>query len=174
MAEEIKEPQKNQEPETPKEQAPEDFKKQLEEAEAKKAEYLAGWQRARADFLNYRKDEMERINLLIDYANEEMILKILPLVDNLELAGKNLQDSLKNNEYVKGLLQIKTQFEDFLKAQNVQPIEALGKKFDPNLHEVVAEKEDKTKEPGTIVEETQKGYLIGDRLLRPTKVKVIK
>lgn len=172
--EETKEPQKNQEPETPKEQAPEDFKKQLEEAEVKKAEYLAGWQRARADFLNYKKDEMERIKLLMDYAGEEMILKILPLLDNLELAGKNLPQDLKDNEYVKGLLQIKTQFEDFLKAQSVQPIDALGKKFDPNLHEVVSEAENKEKEPGTVVEETQKGYMVGDHLLRPTKIKISK
>ena len=111
---------------------------------------------------------------IIDIANEEMVLKILPLLDNMELAEKHLSDDLKGNEYVKGILQIKTQFLDFLKNQRVEPIEAMGKKFDPVLHEVVEEVEAKDKEPGTIIEEIQKGYLINQRLLRPTKVKILK
>jgi len=70
---------------------------------------LAGWQRARADFLNYKREEIERFENIIDIANEEMILKILPLLDNMELAEKHLSDDLKGNDYVKGVLQIKTQ-----------------------------------------------------------------
>lgn len=174
MTQENKEP-KTPEPEKPEgEQTLEGLKKQLEEVETKKTEYLAGWQRARADFINYKHDELERIKILIDYANEEMIFKFLPLLDNLELAEKNLPENLKDNEYVKGLLQIKAQFEGFLETQGVRPLETLSKKFDPNLHEVVAEVEDKAKEPGTVIEEVQKGYLIGDRLLRPTRVKIVK
>ncbi|MDP2926520.1 MAG: nucleotide exchange factor GrpE [bacterium] len=152
----------------------EDPKKLLEECQKQKDEYLAGWQRARADFLNYKKDEMERIQTLIEYANEEMILKILPLLDNMELAEKHLSDDLKNNEYVKGLLQIKAQFSDFLKNQGVESIEAIGKKFDPALHEVVEEVEAKGKELGTVAEEVQKGYLMRQKLLRPTKIKITK
>lgn len=146
----------------------------LEECQKQRNEYLAGWQRARADFLNYKKEEIERFNGFIGYASEEMILRILPLFDSFYLAEKNLTPDLRENPYVKGILQIKTQFEDFLKSQAVEPIEVLGKKFDPNLQEVVEEVEVKDQEPGMVVEEIQKGYLIQERLLRPAKVKVTK
>ena len=159
-----------------KEEAPpaEDLKKLLEDCQKQRDEYLAGWQRARADFLNYKKEEMERFKEIINFAGEEMILRVLPLLDNLYLAEKHLSDDLKDNEYVKGLLQIKTQFLDFLKSQGIEPIEALGKKFDPQFHEVMEEVEAKDKEPGIVVEEVQKGYLIGGKLLRPVKVIITK
>ena len=159
-----------------KEEAPpaEDLKKLLEDCQKQRDEYLAGWQRARADFLNYKKEEVERFKEIINFAGEEMILRVLPLLDNLYLAEKHLSDDLKDNEYVKGLLQIKTQFLDFLKSQGIEPIEALGKKFDPQFHEVVKETELKDKESGTVVEEVQKGYLIGGKLLRPVKVIIAK
>lgn len=146
----------------------------LEETKRQKDEYLAGWQRARADFLNYKKEEVERFKEIINFAGEEMILKVLPLLDNLYLAEKHLPDNLKNDDYVKGFLQIKAQFLDFLKSQGVESIEALDKKFDPQFHEVVEEVETKDKEPGIVAEEVQKGYLINQRLLRPTKVKITK
>lgn len=172
--------QKETPKEAPKEKEPdkeislEELKKLLEETEKQKAEFLAGWQRARADFLNYKKEEIERLKGFIDYANEEMVLRLLPVLDNLELAEKNLPPDLQSNEYVKGLLQVKAQFLDFLKNQNVEPIQALNQKFDPQFHEVVAEVEAKDSPPQTVVEETQKGYLINKRLLRATKVKVSK
>jgi molecular chaperone GrpE len=152
----------------------EELKQKLEECEKQKAEYLAGWQRARADFLNYKKEEVERIDEFLKYANSEFILKILPILDNFDLVEKNITEDLKNNEYIKGILQIKTQFLDFLKSQGVEPINCLGQKFDPNFHEVMAEVETENKEAGTIVEEVQKGYLINGNLLRPTKVKISK
>ena len=152
----------------------EDLKKLLEDCQKQRDEYLAGWQRARADFLNYKKEEIERFKNIIDIANEEMVLKILPLLDSFYLAEKNLDTNLQENPYVKGILQIKAQFEDFLKSQEVEPIETLGKKFDPQFQEVVEEIEIKDQEPGIAVEEIQKGYLIQGRLLRPAKVKVSK
>ncbi|OGZ18865.1 MAG: nucleotide exchange factor GrpE [Candidatus Nealsonbacteria bacterium RBG_13_42_11] len=152
----------------------EDLKKKLEECEKKAAEYLAGWQRERADFLNYKKEEMERIAGLVVYANEGMILKILPILDNFNVAEKKLPENLKKDEHIKGLLQIKNQIQDLLKNQGLEEIKSLGEKFDPNLHEVVEEVEMKDKEPGTIIEEIQKGYKINGHLLRPAKVKVIK
>jgi molecular chaperone GrpE len=151
----------------------EDLKKQLAEAEKQKEEYLAGWQRARADFLNYKKEEIERFKSIIDIANEEMILKILPLIDNLHLAEKSLPKDLKENQYIQGLLQIKAQLETFLRNQGVESLESMGKKFDPQFHEVIEQVESDEKS-GTIVEENQKGYLINNRLLRPAKVKVSK
>jgi molecular chaperone GrpE len=164
---------KEKEPEK-KELNIEELKKQLEDCEKKAAEYLTGWQRERADFLNYKKEEMERIKSFLVYAGEEFILKILPILDNFEIAEKKLQEELKKDENFKGFLQIKNQFFDFLKSQGVEEIKSVGEKFDANLHEVVEEVEQKEKEPGTIIEEIQKGYKINGRLLRPAKAKVIK
>lgn len=150
-----------------------DKSKTLEECEKLKEEYLAGWQRARADLLNHKKEEMERVGELLEYARIEFVLKFLPILDNLEIAEGNLTDNLKEDDSVKGLLLIKKQIQDFLKNQGLEEIESVGQKLDLNLHEVVAEAEAEG-ESGVILEEMQKGYKINGRLLRPAKVKVAK
>ena len=152
----------------------EEQKRQFEDCEKKATEYLAGWQRERADFLNYKKEEMERIKGFLAYVSEEFVLKILPILDNFEVVEKKLPEDLKKDESVKGILQIKNQILDFLKSMGVKEIKLIGEKFDPNFHEVVEEIEMKGKEPSTIIEEIQKGYKINGRLLRPAKVKVVK
>jgi molecular chaperone GrpE len=151
-----------------------ELKKQLAECQKQKDEYLAGWQRARADFLNYKKEEMERIETILKYAGEELILKILPILDNFYLAEEKLPQDLKKEDNVKGVLQIKNQIEDFLKNQGVEEIKTVGEKFDPNFQEAVGETEEKDAEPGTVIEEVQKGYKMNGRLLRPAKVKISK
>jgi len=152
----------------------EDVKADLEKSETLKNEYLAGWQRARADLLNYKKDEIERISELMKYSNEEFILKILPILDNFQLAESAIPEQLINDDYVKGLLQVKSQLADFLKGQGVEEIKSMGEKLDLNFHEVVDEVDSKDKEPGTVVEEIEKGYKICGRLLRVAKVRVSK
>lgn len=151
-----------------------ELKKQLEECEKLKNEYLAGWQRARADLINYKKEEMERVGNLIKLASEGVILKVLPILDNFDITEKNLPEDLKENDYVKGFLLIKQQLKEFLKSQGVEEIEVLGKKFDPAVCEVIEEIETDEKETGTVLEEIQKGYRINGRLLRTAKVKVAK
>jgi len=170
----------------------EELEKKIEELEKQKDEYLAGWQRSRADLLNYKKEEMERIGQLINYAKEELILDILPIMDNFEVIEKKLPENLKKDDFVKGLMQIKIQFQDFLKILGVEEIKSVGDKFDPNFHEIIGEvspseanlspealakgeaKEGEFSEPGTIFEEIQKGYKINGRLLRPAKVRISK
>jgi len=157
-----------------KELSIEDLKKKLDECEKLKNEYLAGWQRERADFLNYKREEMERIGEILKYADVGLILKILPILDNFEIVEKNLPENLKNDERIKGLILIKNQIKDFLKNQGVEEIECLGKKFDPNLMEVVEIVEKLGTDSGIVIEEIQKGYKINGRLLRPAKVKIAK
>jgi len=170
----------------------EELKRKLEECQKQKDEYLAGWQRARADFLNYKKEEIERIEEILKYADVGLILKILPILDNFEIAEKKLPENLKTDVNVKGILQIKNQILEFLKNQGVEEIKAVGEAFDPNLHEVMEEiepafapasaeatagkkaTEGKEIKSGVIIEEIQKGYKINGRLLRPAKVKVTK
>ena len=152
----------------------EELKKELDKCQKTKEEYLAGWQRARADFLNYKKEEIERIERLISYAGVEFILKILPILDNFEIIEKKLPENLKNDENIKGLLLIKNQIMDFLKSQGVKEIESIGEKFNANFHEVVGEITNSQEGPGIVIEETQKGYKINGELLRPAKVKISK
>ncbi|MEK9135329.1 MAG: nucleotide exchange factor GrpE [Patescibacteria group bacterium] len=134
---------------------------ELEECKKQKDEYLAGWQRERADFLNYKKEEMERMGELLKYFGEGMVLKLLPILDNFEIADKTLPEDLRNNDNVKGLLQIKNQILEFLKSQGVEEIKTDGEKFDPSLMEAVEKKEGE-----------QKGYKINNKILRIAKIKL--
>lgn len=149
-------------------------------------EYLSGWKRERADFLNYKKDEMERISELAKYANTEIILKIIPILDNIYLAARqnfsseNLdgQESACVKRFYEGLDQIIKQFDDFLSKEGIEPIKTLGEKFDPNFMEVVEEIENSgervSAETGTVIEEVQRGYTMHGKIIRVAKVKVAK
>jgi len=157
-----------------KEESLEETKKKLEECQKLKDEYLNGWQRERADFLNYKREELERVEEILKYADVGLISNILPILDNFETAEKNLPEDLKGNENVEGLLQIKRQIQDFLKSQGIEEIKSMGERFDPNFHEVVEEVEVKDKQPGIIIEEIQKGYKLHGKVLRPARVKTSK
>lgn len=166
---------KDQKKETEKKLNLKELKESLEKCEKQKSEYLAGWQRAKADFLNYKKDERKRFEDFLGYAKEEFILKILPILDNFELASKQKLDASSD---IQGFLNIKKQLENFLKNQGVEKIKSLGEKFNPHFHEAVEQVSQKESEqitePEIVVEEMQKGYTINGRLLRPAKVKVSK
>ena len=151
-----------------------ELKKNLAHCQKLKDKYLASWKLAQADLLNYKKQVLKRVGEIIKYADVTLLFRILPILDNFELAEKKLSEDFKNDENIKGLLQIKTQLEDFLKNQKIEKIESLDRKFDPNFHEVVGEVETKDKEPGIIVQEIQKGYKLHGKVLRPAKVKVSK
>ena len=150
------------------------LKDKLKEYQKLKNEYLACWQRERADFINYKKNELIRMGELMSYSNIDLILKILPILDNFELVENKLPEQLKNDKNIKGLLQIKVQIKDFLKNQKIEEIKSIGKKFDPNFHEVIGEVQVRGKEQGIIVEEIQKGYKFNERIIRIAKVRVAK
>jgi len=149
-------------------------KKKQNKIEKERDEYLAGWQRSKADFINYKKDEVERMTELLKYSHLALVSEVLPILDNFEKAKNQLKKTKSYKEIIDGFLMIKTQLEDFLKQQEVEEIQCLGEKFDPQLHEVVGEAEVKAKESGTIVEIIEKGYKIKDKVIRPSKVKVSK
>jgi len=107
------------------------------------------------------------------YAKEDMILALLPTVDSFDLATKHLPEELKDSDWAKGIMCIKGMFENFLRDAGVSEIKSVGEKFDPNLHEAVGETESEEEE-GTVTEEIQKGYRLGDKVIRAAKVKVAK
>ncbi|MDO8530440.1 MAG: nucleotide exchange factor GrpE [bacterium] len=153
---------------------------ELEELQKKADEYLNNWKRSAADFINYKKDEVQRAGLLVNYAKEDVIYNILPILDNIYLSEKQLPEKLKEGkegspesiEWTKGFLQIQNQIKDFLKKEGIEEIEALDKPFDPAKMEAVGEEDGD--ESGKVVEELQKGYQMSGKVLRPAKVKVIK
>lgn len=152
----------------------EHLKEQLRETERLKNEYLMLCQRERADFLNYKKEELSRLEELVKNAKETLLAKFLPILDNFEIAQKNIPKELQQNSVVEGFLNIKKQISEFLKSQGIEEIKTEGEKFNLAYHELIEEVSKEGVERGIIVEEVQKGYKIGERVLRPAKVKVAK
>ena len=146
---------------------------ELEECQKQRDEYLAGWQRSKADFINHKKEEMERMEGIMKCVEEEMALRLIPLLDNFDLVEKNLSEEDKKDDKLKGILQIKNQIQDILKISSVEEINTKETKFDPNFHEAIEQVESK-EESGTILEELQKGYLMNGKVIKPSKVKVAK
>jgi len=151
-----------------------DLNKKLLKCQKEKEEYLAGWQRARADFLNYKKEENERFKEFFEIEKAQLILKILPILDNFQKAKKEFSQNKDALNYLEGLTHIEKQFQKFLKEEGVEEIKAEEEKFDPNFHEAVEEVEAADKESGEILEVIQKGYKLKGRVIRPAKVKVVK
>ena len=145
----------------------ETLKKLLAETQAKAEANLAGWQRAQADFINYkRRSEQERAEMA-QFANSVLVLGLLPILDDFERAFVSIPPRLEKMSWVDGIKLIERKLWVNLEAQGLSPIKAVGESFDPNLHEAV--REDKGKE-GIVIEELQKGYKLHDRVIRPTMV----
>lgn len=143
--------------------------KALAAEKAKAEEYLAGWQRAQADFINYkRRCELEKDDL-IKYGNAGLISNILPVLDDFELAFSHIPKGEAKTDWVKGMKALERKFITFLENQGVTEIKALGEPFDPNLHEAMMQTEG---DEGIIVQEFQKGYKLTDRVIRHSKVAV--
>jgi molecular chaperone GrpE len=141
----------------------------LAEEKKKSEEYLANWQRTQADFINYkRRNEQERQEFN-SFANANLIRGLLPVLDDLERALNAIPEEFANHDWVEGVRMVERKFKTSLEGQGVKPIKALGETFDPNFHEAL--KHDKGKE-GLVIEEFQKGYMLHDKLLRPSRVSV--
>jgi len=151
------------------EQAPADpvLQAARDEAQANFGRY----QRLAADFENYKRRTRQELGDRTQYANEELLRKLLPILDNLRRALDHAPEGIDRN-WSDGLRMVVRQFEDTLQAQGVSPIPAVGEKFDPSKHEAIAREETDEHEEGTIVEEMQPGYRLHERVLRPTLVKV--
>ena len=138
--------------------------------EKEKAEgYLANWQRAQADFINFkRRTEQERAEV-VKFANSAIIADLLPVLDDFDLALENAPEDSAGATWVDGIRLIQRKLRSVLEAQGLSQIEALGQDFDPHFHEAMMFADG---DEGKVVEEVQKGYMLHERVLRPTKVKV--
>ena len=144
----------------------------LEASESKAAEYLDGWQRAQAEFTNYRKRQERERELMRFEAVGRIVKRYLPIVDDLERALQNRPTEGEGAAWADGIELIYRKLMGILEAEGVTRIEAEGQEFDPNLHEAVMQTESDEYESGVIVEVLQNGYMLGDRVLRPAMVLV--
>lgn len=126
--------------------------------------------RAKADFENTRKRLVREKEESLRYANQSILSDLLPLLDHLELGLQAATSATDASSVVTGVKLIQTQFERFLTEHGVTPIDAMGKPFDPNLHEALGQEPSPGKPEGTVLHQRRRGYKIGDRLLRPASV----
>lgn len=146
--------------------------KALDEANAKTAEYLQLAQRVQADFENFRRrNESVRADAYAD-GRKDVAAAMLPVLDNLEraveAAAGSQDEALKN-----GVEMVLKQMTDAYEKLGVKPIDRLGEKFDPNLENAILQGTEEEGEPGTVCQVLQKGYMIGDKVLRHAMVKVV-
>ena len=152
-----------------------DLTEQLNQAQAQAAEYLDGWQRARAEFANYkRRTEAERIELSAT-AGADVLARVLPAIDDFDRAANTLPDDLKDHAWINGVMLIYRKLLNTLDASNVKPIVVQpGDTFDPTIHEAITHEDSDQFSSGQIIAELQRGYKMGERVLRPAMVRVAK
>lgn len=143
------------------------------EAKAKQCEeYFNMLQRTAAEFDNYKKRTAREKEALYQDATSDVVAAFLPVVDNLERAIQAASNDAGSNSLKEGIELVYRQFSEVLKKLNVEVIEAVGKEFDPNLHNAVSHIDDENYGENEVVEEFQKGYILKDKVIRHSMVKV--
>ena len=145
---------------------------ELNEAKAKADEYLDGWQRTLAEFANYKKRLEREQEQVYQNAVGNVVKRYLPIVDDLERALIYLKANNDDTAWLAGIHLIYQKMLAALEVDGIKVMEAEGQLFDPNLHEAIATVPGDDRESGEIIDVLQKGYLLGDRVLRPALVRV--
>lgn len=140
-------------------------------SERERDEYLAGWQRAKADFINYKKEEMAHLQEAVKYGSEDLIKDLISVMDNFDLGLRSME---KAGPVEKGIYLIRSQIEDILKKRGLEKIEIkIGDAFDPATMEAMTEIE--SDQPhGAVVEEIEPGYRLHEKVLRASRVIISK
>jgi molecular chaperone GrpE len=149
------------------------LKAQLTEAQAKADEYLAGLQRERAEFNNYRRRTAEEREQMLGLAGEDLIRKVLAIADDFDLAIENRPVELAGDSWVEGVTAIDRKLRALLESEGVSQIDATaGTPFDPRQHEAIANVPGTGRAEGEIVDVVRRGYKLRDRVIRPALVAV--
>ena len=148
-----------------------ELERQLIEAKEEAQTNLSGWQRAAADFENYKKREEAKQKDILDFAKEVTIVKMLPTLDALEQGLRHAPPGVDQN-WLKGIEGTLQKLDKVLEEMGVKKIDALGKQFDPHFHEAI--REVPGEEDGVIVEELQTGFEINGKVIRPSQVVISK
>jgi len=158
-----------EEPEKEEEEPEQDLQVLLEEERRKVDELTEKLQYLQAEFENYRKREERNRESFVTFCNQQLVEKLLPVLDSFEKALPSLR-----GKAAKGMKMIHEGLMKVLRDEGLEEIPAVGKKFDPYRHEVVGERSSEDCDAGTIIEEVQKGYMFKSKLLRASKVIVAK
>ncbi len=140
----------------------------------KSQEYLSGWQRTQADFENYKKQTEKRIKNVIEFANAELLLDLLPLYSHFKSALQHIPAEQKEQGWCQGLKHIKKLWQDLFAKFDIQEIKTIGQEFDHNLHEAIEFEKHSNKKDHEIIKEIQPGYKLNDKVIQPAKVIVNK
>jgi molecular chaperone GrpE len=147
------------------------LQERVAQLERESAEHRDQWLRAVADYKNFkRRSDAERIEL-IRGASADLLLKLLPVMDDLERAMESVTPDIAVSSWYSGFRLIPQKLFAILESQGVSPIQAIGSDFDPNLHEAVIY-EDAEGQEGKVIADLQRGYRLRERILRPSMVKV--
>lgn len=131
-----------------------------------------GWQRAQAEFANYKKrTEREKIEMF-QRASLDTLKALLPVIDDFDRAFENIPEEISENPWIGGVSMIQRKFENLLERYEIEPIDPVGDVFDPNYHEAVGTEDSDEVESGHVTVTLQKGYKAGEQVLRPAMVRV--
>lgn len=144
------------------------LQEELQQKENELAEQQNEFLRYQAETENFKKRLRKEKEDFLQYANEKLLKSLIPIHDNLERALSTTKPSVKILK--KGLEMILKQFADFLEKEKVEPIQAMGEKFDPSLHEIMTQMESDEHEENTVIQEYSKGYMLNGRVIRPAQV----
>lgn len=147
---------------------------EIEKLKAQVAQLTDSLARSQAEFINFRKRQASEQESFLKFANQKLILDLLPVVDNFHRAFQHVPENIKNDQWVIGALAIEKQFTQVLEKLGVQKMNTLGQKFDANNHEILTVGDQPNTEKDVVIEEFEAGYTLGDKVLRPAKVKVQK
>ncbi|EKE25125.1 MAG: hypothetical protein ACD_5C00285G0005 [uncultured bacterium] len=174
--------QKNSEPEKELKDIEEEIvveqEGEIKAMEEKAAEYLDGWKRCQADFENYKKMQSDSQKDLIKYAASNILLQIIPVLDNFHMSTAHIPEDQKNGGWVIGIMHIQKQLENVLAENGVEEISAkVGDTFDPVMHEAIEDKEclhceGEKKYENKIKKVMMNGYKMGDKVIRAARVVV--
>jgi molecular chaperone GrpE len=144
----------------------------ITELEKKLSEYLDGWKRAKADYLNLKRETDKKVQETIQFANAALIIELLPINDHFKLAIAHIPKEELGKEWIKGLFAINKELKDMLSRFGIEEIETVGKEFNPELHEAVTKEKAEGVKPHHIIKELQPGYKLFGKVLQHAKVSV--
>jgi len=149
-----------------------DLKSELEKAHTQTKEYFEGWQRERADFMNYKKRVERDQTQLHQVVTANIIKKFLAVLDDMELAVKNRPTDATDQNWWNGVELISRKLQGILDAEGIARIPAENEFFDPNRHEAISHEDNPNFQSGQVIEVVKQGYTMGDKVIRPAMVRV--
>lgn len=151
----------------------EELKKELEKAKIQAEDHLNGWKRAKADYINFKRETEKKQKEMAEFVTAGVVLELFPLIDQFKQAFRHLPKDLEKSEWILGIKHIQNNLNKILSDFDIKEIPTAGEKFNPEFHEAVVEVES-DQEKGTIMEEVKTGFKINDRVIQPAKVKISK